>query len=318
MLARAGVGRGIPRAGLLLMFAANAPDMDIVSWFGGSLAYLEYHRWVTHSLVAAPVLSAVAVLLVWLFVRGRPFPWVRAVIAALIGVSSHLFMDWTNVYGIRLLLPFSPDWLRLDITPIIDPWIWAALLLAIVAPALAKLVSSEIGAKSGTGRGWAIFALLVVGGYEYARYLAHDRALAVLNARIYEGSVSTRVAAFPTFWSPLHWQGVVETDDAYRVFTLNLSEAFNPSAGRVLFKAQPNEAMVSASKTLAFQRFLAYSSFPLWRTMPVLDPDGGTEVDLMDIRFGDPERSGFVTAAVVDRSNRVVRSGFSIRRPAAR
>lgn len=297
------------------MLAANAPDADLVSWLGGSPGFLEYHRWATHTLVAAPAMAALSVLIVWLFSRGRPFPWMRAFIIGLIGVATHLVMDWTNVYGIRMLLPFSADWLRLDITPIIDPWIWLFLLLAIVAPALGRLVSSEIGAKPGTGRGWAICALVLVSGYEYSRYLAHDRAMAVLNSRIYEGTAATRVAAFPTYWSPLRWTGVAETSDAYRLFDLNLIGPFNPSSGSVLFKAQGNPQMLSASRTVAFQRYLAFSSFPLWRTLPLAEPDGATQVQIADLRFGDPQRSGFVVTAVVDRSNTVVKSEFTVSRP---
>ena len=311
MLARAGVGKGVPRAGLLLMVAANAPDVDVVSWLGGPLTYLEYHRWFTHSILAAPLLAGLVVALTRLFARGRPFPWVRAMIAATIGVAGHLALDWTNIYGVRLLLPFSPEWLRLDTTAIVDLWIWAVFLLCIAAPALARLVSSEIGATPGTGRGWAIFALLALSGYEYGRYLSHDRALAVLNARIYDGSAPVRVAAFPTFANPLRWRGLVETTGAYRVFALNLAEGFNPSGGTVFYKAQPNEATLAASKTLAFQRSLSFSPFPLWRTVPADSPDGATEVDVFDMRFGDPQHIAFVTSAIVDRSNRVVRSGFS-------
>ena len=64
-----------------------------------------------------------------------------------LGVLSHLVLDWTNVYGIRLLLPFSSRWLRLDQTDVVDPWILAILLLAVAAPALARMVSAEIGSK---------------------------------------------------------------------------------------------------------------------------------------------------------------------------
>jgi inner membrane protein len=311
MLARAGVGKSVPRAGLLMMLAANAPDVDVVSWLGGPVTYLEYHRWFTHSLAAAPLMAAIVVVIARAASRGRPFPWIRAFVAATVGVASHLALDWTNIYGIRLLLPFSPDWLRLDINAIVDLWIWALFLLAIAAPALAKLVSSEIGATPGTGRGWAIFALLALSGYEYGRYLAHDRAVAVLNARIYDGATPVRVAAFPEFANPLRWRGLVETGDAYRVFALSLAEGFDPSAGAVFFKGLPNEATLAASKTLIFQRFLAFSPLPLWRTVPASEPEGATQVDVFDMRFGDPRHPAFVTTAVVDRSNKVVRSGFS-------
>ncbi len=226
-------------------------------------------------------------------------------------MSSHLLLDWTNAYGIRLFLPFSPEWLRLDMTAVVDPWIWAVLLLAIIAPALGKLVSSEIGAKSGTGRGWAIFALFVLCGFEYGRYLAHDRAVAVLNARIYDGLAPVRVAAFATYWNPLKWRGLVETSDAYRIFDVDLAREFNPSGGKVLYKAEGSAATIAASQTLTFQRFLSFSSFPLWRALPLAEPDGGTEVDVFDLRFGDPQQPGFVAAAIVNRANVVETSRIS-------
>jgi inner membrane protein len=310
MLARAGVGKGVPRAGLLLMLAANAPDLDIVSWFGGTLTYLEYHRWFTHSILAVPLMAAVAVGIARWFVRA-PFPWVAALLAAVVGVSSHLLLDWTNAYGIRLLLPFSPEWLRLDITSVVDPWIWAVLLLAVIAPALGRLVSSEIGAKPGSGRGWAVFALLLLCGYEYARYMAHDRAVAVLNARIYDGSTPVRVAAFATYWNPLRWRGLVETSDAYRLFALDLARDFNPSGGSVLYKAEGSAATIAASKTLAFQRFLSFSSFPLWAATPAAEPGAATEVDIFDLRFGDPQHPAFVASALVNQANAVEASGVS-------
>lgn len=311
MLARAGVGRGIPRAGLLMMLAANAPDLDVVSWLGGPLTYLQYHRWFTHSIAAAPLMAALALVVARAAAWKRPFPWIKAAAAAAAGVASHLLLDWTNIYGIRLLLPFSPDWLRLDIAPIVDLWMWALLLLAIAAPALGRLVSSEIGAAPSTGRGWAVFALLALAGWDYGRYMAHDRTLAVLNARIYDGSAPVRVAAFPSYANPLRWRGLVETSDAYRVFEINLVQPFNPSSGDVFYKAQAGEATTAASRTFPFQVFLSFAAFPLWRTVPAPEPPNATEVDLLDMRFGNPRRLGFVTSAIIDGSNKVVRSGFS-------
>lgn len=313
MLARAGVGKGVPRAGLLLMLAANAPDLDIVTWFGGTSTYLEFHRWFTHSILAVPIMAAVSVGVTRWFMRG-PVPWLTALLAAVIGVSSHLLLDWTNAYGIRLLLPFSPEWLRLDMTSVVDPWIWLTLLLAVIAPALGRLVSSEIGAKSSTGRGWAVFALLVLCAYEYGRYLAHERAVKVLEARIYDGSAPVRAAAFATYWNPLSWRGLVETSDAYRIFDLDLSRDFDPAGGNVLYKAEGSPATIAASKTLDFQRFLSFSAFPLWRAAPAAEPGGGTVVEVFDLRFGDPQRPGFVAHAIVNSANAVKTSGIAFGR----
>ena len=310
MLARAGLGKGVPRAGLLLMVAANAPDFDVVSWFGGPLIYLQYHRWMTHAFIAMPVMAGISVLIARLFARGK-FPWLRAGIAALIAVLSHLLLDWTNTYGIRLLLPFSSEWFRLDITNIVDLWLWAALLLALLAPALANLVSSEIGAKRGRGAGWALFALLFVLSYDFGRFLSHNRAVASLESRIYDGSTPVRVAALPDFSNPLKWKAIVETSDAYRTLDLNVASSFDPGDGKVLYKAQEIPAFGAARQSVAFRTFLDFAAYPVWRSSPAAQPEGAVRVEAFDLRFGDPQEPRFVAEAVVTKENRVEEAGFS-------
>ena len=68
----------------------------------------------------APVMALLPLLLAGF--RGASINW-RSYLACLLGVLSHLALDLTNVYGVRLLLPFSSRWLRLDMTDIVDPWI---------------------------------------------------------------------------------------------------------------------------------------------------------------------------------------------------
>src|SRR5436190_2135986 len=177
-LSRAGLRRWSPLATPILMLAANAPDADIVTAAGGSLSYLHYHRHLTHALLLAPVMALLPVVLVRLVAR-KPVQWLGAWAAALIAVGTHLLLDWTNVYGIRLLLPFSARWLRLDIASVIDPWIWTILFLGIAAPFLGRLVGSEIasGAHRPThyGRGAAWFSLLCLLAYDGGRAVLHQR-----------------------------------------------------------------------------------------------------------------------------------------------
>jgi inner membrane protein len=45
-------------------------------------------------------------------------------IASIVACSTHPFMDWTNNYGIRLLLPWSPKWFYGDFVFIVDPFLW--------------------------------------------------------------------------------------------------------------------------------------------------------------------------------------------------
>jgi inner membrane protein len=312
-LSRAGLNRWTPRASAILMLAANAPDIDIVTAAGGSLNYLHYHRHLTHSLAAMPVMAVLPVLLV----RGvsrKPVHWLGAFFAALIAVGSHLLLDWTNSYGIRLLLPFSGQWLRLDWTNVLDVWIWAVLLLGLAGPFLARLVGSEIG--SGTlrqrypGRGFAVFALGFLLLYNCGRGTLHGRAVAELQTRIYGESAPLRVAAMPNAANPLDWRGLVETPETYAVVALNLAEQFDPTRAQIFHKPDPSPAMDAASRSATFQQFLGFSQFPLWRVTPADEPENSTLVEAMDMRFGSPLAPGFMAGALVDSRLRVLRTWF--------
>src|SRR5712671_1897104 len=117
-----------------MVLAANAPDFDVVCFFFGSASYIHWHRNITHSLLAWPVMALLSVAIVrW--VGRKKVRWLPAFLIAFLAVASHLILDLTNVYGVRLLLPFSGRWFHWDLTPVIDLMIWAVLLLGVVAPA---------------------------------------------------------------------------------------------------------------------------------------------------------------------------------------
>jgi inner membrane protein len=310
-LSRAGLNRFTIHATPVLLLAANAPDADIVTAAGGTVAYLHYHRHLTHAFLLAPVMAILPVLIVRALAR-KPFDWKWAYLVSLAGVLSHPLLDWLNAYGIRFLLPFSPRWYRLDTTSLPDLWIWGALMLAALAPALSRLVSSEIGARNTRGRGWAWFALVFVAVYCLGRIVLHERALAVLDARLYDGATPTRVAAMPGPVNPFRWQGIVETEGFYSLVPVNLIGQFDPTAGQVLYKPQPDAreqaAGNAASRTPAFRAFLEFSAFPYWQFAPEGD---NVRISVLDLRFGSPRHPRFRATALVDANGRVAESGFT-------
>jgi inner membrane protein len=245
------------------------------------------------------------------FVSRKPVNWKMALPVALAGVASHLALDWTNVYGIRLLLPFSARWLRLDITSVVDPWIWAALLLSVIAPALARLVGGEIGDPRRPGRMAAVCALAFLFLYDGARVVFHERALATLDSRIYSGAPARRVAAFPDAVNPFRWRGLVEGESSYTLFDFNIRGEFDPTAGVVFHQAIDSAAVRKAAAQGEFQRFLQFSQYPLWAAVPVSDPPDGVRIQLSDMRFGVPSGAGFSVVAVFDSQLRRVDSRFS-------
>jgi inner membrane protein len=312
-LSRAGLNRLTPYATPILILAANAPDIDIVTAAGGSLNYLNLHRHLTHSLVAMPVMALLSVAVVWA-AGGRRLRWVGAIAAALVAVISHLLLDLTNVYGVRLLLPFSSRWQRLDLTNVIDFWIWGAFLLCVAAPFLGRLVGSEISSGSGKdrhhGRGWAWFALSFLLLYNCGRAVLHGRAVASLESRVYEESQPVRTAALPDALNPWKWRGLVETREFYAEIEVKLLADFDPSGASIFHKPEPDPALEAAQRTTTFQDFLRFSQFPFWRVTPIPEPAGARRVEAMDLRFGSPASPRFVASAIADANGRVVESSF--------
>lgn len=311
-LSRAGLNRFSNYATPVLLLAANAPDLDMAAAAGGTVSYLHYHRHLTHAFLLVPVLAILPVLIVRLFAR-KPFDWKWAYLVSFAGVLSHPLLDWLNAYGLRFLLPFSPRWHRLDTTSLPDLWIWLALGVAALAPALSRLVSGEIGARKSTGRGWAVFALVFLVVFSFGRLVLHDRAIAVLDSRLYNGAAPLRVAAMPDAFNPLHWGGIVETEESYSLLPVDLTGQFDPTAGAVLYKPQPDARQQAAARaaagTEAFRVFLDFSAFPYWRFSPA-EREDAVRISVLDLRFGSPAHPRFEATAVVDGQGRVLESGF--------
>lgn len=134
--AKAGLERLSPGASVLCVLAANSPDADIVVLaFGDRWDFLQYHRGITHAIVGVVFL---AVLLPMIF-YGVDRLWARLrhqspktkfrglLIASVIVSATHPLLDWTNNYGIRFLLPWSPRWFYGDLVFVVDPFIWVVL-----------------------------------------------------------------------------------------------------------------------------------------------------------------------------------------------
>jgi inner membrane protein len=312
-LSRAGLNRWTPHATPILLLAANAPDIDILSAFGGPVNYLHYHRHLTHSVIAMPILAMAAVLVVKAVSRSS-IRWLGAFAAALVGVASHLLLDWSNAYGIRPWLPFSGQWTELDINSVVDLWIWAAALVCLVGPFLARLVGSEISSGSlravHHGRGFAWLALAFILVYDCGRGVLHARSLETLGARDYADAAPARIAALPDAVNPLRWRGLVETSDFYAVAEVNLAGDFDPTRAAIFHKPDPDPALDVARGTPAFREFLRFSQYPLWRVSPAPALENARLVECLDMRFGTPQAPGFMATALVDEQLRVIRTEF--------
>ncbi len=288
-VSRAGLNKIARAATPMLLASGLIADVDWATRLGGASAFLHGHRTATHSLLGTAAIAAGVAGTAWLM--GRKYAkyavgFLPALVICAIGAGAHLLLDLLNGYGVMLLWPFRHKWYAWDLADSVDSWILFFLIVGLFVPELFRLVHEEIGARpkrNGHQRG-AIFGLACMALVIAGRGFSHQRAIALLDARVYVQQTPLAVAAFPRPSNPLLWSGVVETDNALFNMEVPLGpgRAFDPELADVHYKPQPSVTLQNAVASSAAIDFLNFARFPLANVEPMGD---GFEVRLRDIRF---------------------------------
>ncbi|HZY61618.1 MAG TPA: metal-dependent hydrolase, partial [Edaphobacter sp.] len=304
VLARSGFNRKAAYATLAMTLAAEAPDLDVLWSVRGPIAAFQHHRGWTHTFLGLPLEAAVVVAVVWLFHRWRsrrgkgaepaaPIRWRLLYVFALIALLSHLLLDWTNNYGVRPFFPFNPRWYAGSLVFIIEPVIFALLLIGLVAPALFGLINNEVGVQKPKfrGRGWAITALagiVILWGWRAVEQ--HSAVQLALNSDYgkVQGSVYIiRAAAEPYPINPFVWHVIVETPDFYQLATVNTFDdtIATDEHNDVIYKPAETPATLAAKRSWLGRVYLDWSKIPLVAATATDPVTGTTEVNFSDLRF---------------------------------
>jgi inner membrane protein len=280
-LARAGLDRRTPLALPTLVIAANLPDLDVIAYAWGETSALTLRRGWTHGVLAVAVLPVLltAMMLAWdRWVRRERAPDRRASAPALlalsaIGVLSHPLLDLLNVYGIRLLMPFSDRWFYGDVLFIVDPWLWLALGAGVIA-----------SRRQGRPRP-ALVGLAVAGVYVAAMTasVVAGRSL-VRQDLVTGGRGSERIMVAPAPLHPFRRWVVVQEGAEYRVGDLDWlrSPAIRGDELVMVPTGAGDERLASLEDVPEAARFLSWARFPFYR---VIERETGVEVEIIDARY---------------------------------
>ncbi|MBV8513978.1 MAG: metal-dependent hydrolase [Acidobacteria bacterium] len=297
VVVRAFVPRASWRAWGVIVVAGTIANLDFVSMMFGPDAYLQWHRTYVHSIVVSLIVSA-ALAGAYCFATsdqektpaGIPAlpKMVPSALFLAVNVAGllHLALDACQSLGTMIFWPVSHQRVALDWLPRVDPWIIAILLVALLLPELARLVSDEIGARSKGGRGriGAIVGLAVLALYVGLRADLHSNAIATLQNRSYDSGSPHRLAAYADPGSLFIWHGIVETERALHDPTVNImaSSQFDPDNGLTLFKPEPSPILVHAQQSDAARKLLAVAQFPKADIEKTAD---GYGVEIRDLRY---------------------------------
>jgi inner membrane protein len=297
-LGRAGLNRKTALATLTLTLAAEAPDLDVLSRFGGPAFGFAHHRGFTHSFLGILLDAAVVVAFVYLVwrLRGRklkdpnlPPRWGLLYLYACLAGLSHILLDFTNNYGVRPFWPFSERWYSWDIVFIFEPVMFGVLLLGLIVPSLFSLIDREIGARDRGPRGRlaAIAALASVVLLWGLRDYEHRRAVNALAAHTYQDAEPLRVSAYPALMDPFQWYGVVETRAFFVLAPVNSLQLEVDTENHLSIRYKPEETPITlaAKKSYLGRVYLDWAQYPITETETLNPPEAGYIVNFQDLRF---------------------------------
>lgn len=283
MLGQAGLKRKTGLAMPALIIGANLPDVDAACffWLEGT-EHLGFRRGITHGPPAWVLLPLVLAGLLWAFDRWqakrgkRPegrlpvhFGWLYAL--AFIGCLSHPALDWLNVYGIRLLEPFSSQWFYGDTLFIIDVWLWALLIGGLWWSRRAEKV----------GRQWTVIArntLALMG-----LYLVGNFAISAYHRANNSAFIETISSPVPLAF----WQRESIGVSGSGVFYID-----GEKLGNVPLNACDLDAARAADPQV--------EAFLFWSRAPVVDRLKNGKYMLGDARFYDPRARDRFSVALPD------------------
>lgn len=322
-MARAGFNRKTALATATMTLAAEAPDIDVIGRFHGSVFGFAHHRGFTHSFLGLILVSAATVGVIYLVwrIRGRkvkdpnlPPRWGLLFVLAYVAGLSHLLLDFTNNYGLRPFWPFWERWYSWDIVFIVEPVMLILLVGGLVVPAFFSLINREIGErrKGPPGRFAAIVALTGIVVLWGLRDYEHRRAVAAMEARTYQGVDAVRLSAFPYYWNPFRWYGVVETPTFFAQMLVNsIGPEVDPDGRmRVRYKPEETPVTLAAKKSYLGRVYLDWAKYPIAETEQNED---GYIVHFRDLRYAYPGRVGrspLGASVELDQSLRVIDEYF--------
>jgi inner membrane protein len=265
-----------------LMIASNLPDLDVLV-FLTETSGLSFRRGWTHGIAAQLLLPIALTGVVWTLGRyrhrrggadGRPVHAGWLLLLSYIGVYTHVFLDYLNNYGIRLLAPLDWRWAYGDAVFIVDPWLWLTL-------------GGGIWAARRLKRTQMARAAVVLAAFYMGAMLVSARAARGIVADVWHearGIEPRNLMVGPIPVTPFTRTVIVDAGDRYEVGTFRWWPEAAVSFETEALPKSDTDPLVGAAReqSLAIREFLVWARFPFWTLEAA---EGGTRVTVGDVRF---------------------------------
>ena len=185
----------------LLVASVNFPDLDVVmALFRDPILTIKTHRWITHSVLAAPLFATIPAALFYRFSNLKNFRLLW--LTALLGIYIHIVSDLVTPYGTMLLAPFSNHRFTLSSQFIVDLYFTFGLIAFI-------LLGRYDAARQ---KIWQRVALIFMVVYLMATFGLQQYADWRVRRAVKENQIAfEKISTLPLPLSIFDWVGLVQT-----------------------------------------------------------------------------------------------------------
>ena len=288
-VAQAGFKSRTAMATATAAIAANLPDIDVLVFLTDTPS-VAFRRGITHGVPAQLLLPVACAAVMYALGRrraSRSGPSVHfglLLLLSYIGIFTHVFLDFLNTYGIRLLSPLSQQWFYGDAVFIVDPWLW---LILGTGAALARKGNPKAARRALVAA--TIYIAAMMTSARAARTIVEDAWV----ARTGRPSIALMVG--PTPITPFRKSIVLDAGDHYVEGTFHWLPT-RVSFGDLTPKNDDAPGVVAAREDRDVAGLLVWSRFPFWEIEPTAN---GTEVRVQDMRFKGLGRATFTGSTIV-------------------
>ncbi|AFM12382.1 metal-dependent hydrolase [Turneriella parva] len=258
----------------LLVASVNFPDLDVVmAVFRDPILTIKTHRWITHSVLAAPLFAVIPAAVFYRFSKVKDFRLLW--FTALLGIYIHIFSDLVTPYGTMLLAPLSNHRFTLSSQFIVDLYFTFGLLAFIL---LGRYDASR-------QRFWHRLGLFFMVAYLVGTFGLQQYAHARVRRAVSENRIEfEKISALPLPLSIFDWGGLVQTKSGV------LRAEFSLFDDRLMFEDLRHAADAFVDRTRRHAQAVWYLGFAHHPLVHSFVQDNNHIVEIHDMQFSAPAR----------------------------
>ena len=282
-------------ASWLALLAAMAPDLDVmtgpvVAWWGlepNPFQSLVWHRGVSHSLLAVPVM-ALPIAWVWWRVRPRSSgsktaPTFYLCFACIfVAILSHPLLDGCTAYGTQLFAPISNRRFALNAVPIIDLIYTSILISTLVGTLLIRKVKAS--SKRMTVK-FAWCGFLLSAAYLATGFFLGQRAMGTFADDFPDNLHASQYHAYPYLGTIFIWRVTRLHQGKWSTAKVNVLFPPDQSPATITYAQNADNLWVDRAGDLEGVQIFQWFSMEQIRTIYAFS-QGKHIVEFHDMRYG--------------------------------